>query len=297
MRRFLFLIFLAAGACTGSEPLRAVDGGGFRLPDAAPRDGGVRDSGIDAGPFVCDPACANGQVCGCIANDCGCRAPSMLGDPCDPQHPETCGAGSCVRARFMGSDIFFCSDGREGFPCSKTADICTTALGCVCYTPSSGATDCLCLEQHDPMNELCDRMVPETCPGGVCVRVEASSGGVYFLCSDGAEGRPCEVGDNSCRTSLGCTCPRIQGRDRCRCSEPAGDGEPCDINVAGSCVPPLMCYPTQLPNQGVSTTCSDGPQGGRDGGVGTPGGCDPNDPMSCPPGQVCIPTGQGFQCV
>lgn len=301
MRRVRVVLFalLAVVGCKDTPAVRGADGGAFVLPDAGFFDAGFYDAGgRDAGPFVCMPACTGGDVCGCLADDCGCHLPSQLAEPCDLSNPDTCAAPyECVRARREGVDVAICSDGREGISCSKTADICTTALGCVCYTEGSGSTDCRCLESHDPENGLCDRMVPETCPDGTCVRSIGSTGSAFFFCSDGAEGRACEAGDGSCRTSLGCTCPLVGGRERCQCSEPGGDGAACDPNVAGACSPPLMCFPSSTPD-GITTRCSSNPQGGRDGGVGGPGEmCDPNDPTSCPPGAECLFTGQGFQCV
>lgn len=299
VRRLLPLLALAAlTTCKDTSGQRGIDGGAFVLPDAGFTDAGFYDSGThDAGPFACSMTCAGNQVCGCILGDCGCHTPNGLAEPCDLQHPETCAAPfQCVRARAEGVDIDFCSDGRLGIPCSKTADICTTALGCVCYTDSTSTTDCRCLDAHDPNNGLCDRMVPETCPDGVCVRTIGTSGGAFFFCSDGAEGTPCEAGDGSCQTSLGCTCPIVFGQARCRCSEPAQAGQPCDPNVAGACVPPSMCTPQMVAGRGISTVCGDGI--GRDGGVGGPGMmCDPNDPNSCPPGSACLMTPQGFRCV
>lgn len=281
--------------CPGDDGPRLRDGGAFTLPDGGFVDASVRDTGVDAGPFQCDPACPSNQACGCILDTCGCFPRGGNLDPCDIQNPDTCGAGTtCTRARVQGRDVFLCSDGRDGNPCSKTQQTCTTELGCVCLTPSNGQTDCQCVETWVPQAGLCDRMVPETCPGGTCVRATTSGGTAFFICSDGSEGQPCEVGDNSCRTSLGCTCPRVSGRDRCACSEPAGEGEPCDFSVPGSCEAPLMCVPRQGLGGQVSTVCgSEVP----DAGTMTPG-CDPNNPGSCPPGFTCTEVpGMGFQCV
>jgi hypothetical protein len=283
--------------CKDTSGQRGIDGGAFTIPDAGFIDAGFYDSGLnDAGPYQCPVTCSGGQVCGCILGDCGCHTPKAFNEPCDVQHPETCESPfQCVRARSEGFDIDICSDGRLGIACSKTADICTTQLGCVCYTDASSTTDCRCRDAHDPNNELCDRFVPETCPNGVCVRAIGSGGGAFFFCSDGAEGRACEPGDGSCQTSLGCTCPIVFGQARCTCGEPAEAGEACDPNVAGACVAPLMCLPQQTPGRGITTVCGSGQ--GRDGGSGAPGSCDPNDPNSCPPGTACIMTAQGFQCV
>lgn len=290
----VLLVALGVAGCSGESGPRLVDGGAFVLPDAGFPDVQVYDSGIDAGPFVCDPGCGAGQACGCLEGvGCGCHAPGGNLAPCDPQHPETCAAPTvCSRTRQSGRDLYVCTDGRDGNPCSKTLETCQTALGCVCLTPPNGATDCRCTETFEDTSGLCDRMVPESCPDGVCVRTTGAGGQVYFLCSDGAPGRPCEPGDGSCRTSLGCTCPRFAGRERCLCSEPGGDGAPCDPSVPGSCVAPLMCLAQQVPDQGTSTTCS---SGSRDAGL--PPGCDPNNPGSCPPGYRCEQVQGQFQCV
>lgn len=299
-RRAILLATLLSGgvaACSGDSGPRLVDGGAFVLPDAGFRDASIPDREVDAGPFECAPACGAGEVCGCLetgaGRDCGCHPPGQNLDPCDPQHPETCGGSTvCSRTRQQGADLYVCTDGREGNPCSKTLETCTTALGCVCLTPPSGATNCSCVEDFDEGSGLCDRMVPETCPDGVCVRAPSVGGNVYFLCSDGAEGNPCEPGDGSCRTSLGCTCPLVGGRERCQCSEPGGAGALCDPSVPGACEAPLMCLPQRGPDQGTTTTCRSATPD-----AGLPPGCDPNNPGSCPPGFVCRETEGGFQCV
>jgi hypothetical protein len=289
---------LVAGlvGCSGPAGPRLVDGGAFVLPDAGFADAQVRDTGIDAGPFTCAPACGAGEACGCLTGaGCGCHPVGGNLDPCDPQHPETCAAPTvCSRARTHGADVYVCTDGRAGNPCSKTLETCTTALGCVCLTPPSGGTDCRCVETFDPGLGLCDRMVPETCVGGTCVRATGPGGQVYFVCSDGAAGQPCEVGDGSCQTSLGCTCPVISGRAACRCSEPGTmEGAPCDLAVPASCAAPLTCTARQVPDEGISTVCSGA--GGPDAGAGQP--CDPTAPVPCPPGYACVDAGGGlFRC-
>lgn len=289
-------LLVGVAACSRPDPNepRFMDGGGFRLPDAGTMMMSPPDAGpSDTGPFMCQTTCPNDQVCACLDSQCGCHPPQGYLAPCDPQVPETCASGlSCVRAR-IGIDRFICSDGREGTPCSKTADICTTRLGCVCLTDITGATNCACTEDPDPNTQLCDRMVPETC-AAVCVRAEGPGGAIYFLCSDGAEGRPCERGDGSCQTSLGCTCPLIADRERCRCSEPGQmAGAPCDVQAPGSCVSPLMCMFEQSPQVGRSTVCRN--IGPPDGGVG--GECQPGDPLSCPPGFSCVQAPGGNMCI
>jgi hypothetical protein len=287
-------VLLFAG-CSSEPGPGLVDGGGFRFPDATVRDAGdaAPDTGApDTGPFACAPACTGSEVCGCIAGDCGCHAPRTIGETCDPQEPLTCASGACVHARDNGASVDICSDGREGIACSHTADICTTALGCVCLTSPSGTTHCSCTETvpSDPL--LCDPMVPRSCPGKTCVRTIGSTGNAYFVCSDGSEGKPCDPADGSCRTSLGCTCPLVRGRTACQCSEPSGEGGPCDPSVSGSCVAPLECIVVGSMNEGRSSVCSSGGMG-LDGGVF---GCNPNDPTTCPPGQACVLGPEGYRC-
>lgn len=288
------IIIFFAVACRDAPAPRGLDGGAFQLPDAGFRDASVRDAGDhDAGPFVCDPSCAAELACGCVSGACGCLQPGGHGSACDPQAPATCAEPTaCVPVRRAGSDAFLCTDGREGSACSKTDDRCTTRLGCVCLTNASAITDCRCTETWDPAERLCDRMVPETCPGGTCVRTVGSGGRAYFLCSDGSRGQPCEANDNSCRTSLGCTCPVIAGAPRCSCSEPGAEGEPCDFRVAGSCQAPLVCGVERDLAGGNRTVCQ------REGGPGPmPGGCDPTDPESCPPGEICVWGPGGGACI
>lgn len=291
----------ALAGCSGGAGPRLIDGGAFELPDAGFKDATVRDTGVDAGPFVCAPGCVAPEVCGCLESaagrDCGCHPPASNLGACDPQSPETCLAPTvCSRTRQVGVDRFVCTDGRESNPCSKTMDICQTTLGCVCLTPPSGATNCTCTETFTDSSGLCDRMVPETCPNGTCVRVVGVGGTAYFLCSDGVEGAPCERGDGSCNTSLGCTCPVLSGREVCRCSEPGTQsGAPCDVEVPGSCAAPLMCWPQSVPEQGVSTVCASEAPGRPDGGTSLT--CDPFDPGTCPPGTICVEVEGVLQCV
>ncbi len=286
---------LCSIGCREPVAARGLDGGAFVLPDAGFRDASAPDPGdVDAGPFVCEPACEGAEVCACRGADCGCGAPGVAGDRCDPQVPASCAAPSaCVRTRQRGQDVFECTVGGEGSACSKTDDRCVTALGCVCLTPLDGRTTCTCRQTWDPAERLCDRMVPETCPGGTCVRVVGPQGTAGFSCSDGSRGQPCEPEVPSCRTSLGCTCPVFAGRQACLCSEPGEQaGEPCDPRVAGSCAPPLSCRPT--PGEGgLSSTCQ-GEPGPSDAGAGR---CDPRDPRTCPRGFVCVDLGGGLECV
>lgn len=295
------LACLGLAGCSANDGPRLVDGGDFVLPDAGFRDAEVRDTGVDAGPFVCASACGAGEVCGCLQTqaglDCGCHPPGVNLAACDPQVPESCAAPTvCSRTRQVGQDVYVCTDGRDGNPCSKTLETCQTTLGCVCLTPPSGSTNCTCTETFTDGSGLCDRAVPETCPGGTCVRAVGIGGNGYFICSDGAEGAPCEVGDGSCRTSLGCTCPVLSGREVCRCSEPGStSGAPCDPAVPGSCEAPLRCLSQSVPEQGLSTTCGTGTPGLPDAGGMV--GCDPLNPGSCPPGTVCVEVEGSLQCV
>ncbi len=288
MRRVAILLVLTA--CTKPGP-GLVDGGGFVLPDAGKRDAGTPDSGAgDSGPFVCAEPCTGGTVCGCVDRDCGCQTPAGNDELCDPQAPATCRSGlSCLRARRAGVDVYVCSNGAEGTSCSHTADICTTALGCVCLTPPTHTTDCHCVESVTSPS-LCDPLVPLSCPGNVCVRVDAP-GGAYFVCSDGALNSPCDQAQDNCQTSLGCICPLVSGRERCLCGEPSGEGGPCDPNEPASCVDGLDCVVAGNPMEGASTVCSGGPSL-PDGGIP----CDPNNPTSCPPGQICEEGPGGFTC-
>ncbi len=291
------VLLMFVGACSSDSGPRLRDGGAFVLPDAGFADATVYDTGVDAGPFECAPVCSGGAVCGCLETsgdlNCGCHAPGNNLDACDPQNPATCAAPTvCSRTRQAGRDFYVCTDGRQDNPCSKSLDTCTTALGCVCLTPPSGQTDCRCVERFDQSSGLCDRMVPETCDPGTCVRATGVGGGAYFFCSDGSVGSPCERGDGSCTTSLGCTCPVLGGREVCICSEPGVGGQPCDRSVSGSCESPLMCITQSIPEQGVTTTCGSGTP---DGGM-LPG-CDPLNLGTCPPGTRCEEVQGALQCV
>jgi hypothetical protein len=259
MKRFVPIV-LALG-CNKPGP-GLIDGGGFMLPDAGVRDVGETpiDTGVpDAGP-ICDPPCPGNET--------------------------------CAAAREHGNDVFLCTDGAENTACSHTQDLCTTALGCVCLTDPTSTTDCRCTESVSNPT-LCDRMVPESCPGKVCVRVEGPNG-VYFYCSGGASREPCDPAQDNCQTSLGCTCPLVDDIERCQCSEPAPEGAPCDINVAGACQGSLMCVVAGNPLDGRNTICTSN-SSVPDGGMPIP--CDPNNPTSCPPGQTCVETEDGFVCV
>jgi hypothetical protein len=156
---------------------------------------------------------------------------------------------------------------------------------------STGTTDCRCTESVSNPS-LCDPMVPASCPGNTCVRVEGPNG-VYFVCSDGAEGDPCDPARDNCQTSIGCICPLVDDRERCSCREPSGEGGPCDVNVPASCVAPLMCVVAGNPLEGRNTICTSGQPNFPDGGIP----CDPNNPGSCPPGQRCEEGPNGWTCV
>jgi hypothetical protein len=56
----------------------------------------------------------------------------------------------------------------------------------------------------------------------------------------------------------------------------------------------LMCVVAGNPLDGRNTICSSG-QPSTDAGMPIP--CDPNNPGSCPPGQTCVETPDGFFCV
>lgn len=299
MSRLLPLLVAMATACTSEPGPGLVDGGGFRFPDSGPIDTGtyVPDSGVpDSGPFACPLSCAGGQVCGCIDDDCGCHRPRANNETCDPQVPASCAGGlPCVRARRDGVDVTICSDGSDGTSCSHTADVCTTAFGCVCLTMPSGSTDCRCTEYISPDPAFCDPMVPGTCPNGACVRTESAVGAIYFVCSDGSEGQPCEGRtDTHCQTSLGCTCPLVRDHVDCRCSEPSGEGGPCDPDVAGSCIGTLDCRLVGDMFNGRSTVCGSDTPGGPDGGMRLE--CNPNNPTTCQPPKMCILTAEGYVC-
>ena len=293
-----FACLLVAGGCSSESAPRRVDGGAFVLPDGGFRDASFRDIGVDAGNPPCVPLCADGEACGCLelpgGRSCGCHPVGMFGDPCDPGVPETCQADlRCVASR-RGVTTYRCSDGRPGSLCSRlnVPDVCATALGCVCLTGPSGMTTCTCENEADPDNPLCDPQVPQTCTRGDCVRATGPGGITYFVCSDGSLGSPCERGSPSCRTSLGCTCPVVQGLARCQCSEPSNEGGPCDLEVAGGCLDGLFCIPQRDLN-GVSTICSsEVPDAGTND---LP--CNPLDPMPCPAGLICRQNlNGGFTC-
>jgi hypothetical protein len=116
---------------------------------------------------------------------------------------------------------------------------------------------------------------------------------VYFVCSDGAEGDPCDPGQDNCQTSIGCICPLVDDVERCSCREPSGEGGPCDVDVPASCAGGLVCILAGNPIDGRNSVCSSGQPGGPDGGIL----CDPNDPSTCPPGQSCEFGNDGWRCV
>lgn len=274
------------------------DGGGFMLPDGGFRDVGTPDSGdFDAGPYVCNPTCTSGEVCGCVGTvpSCGCHEPGTFGASCDFLHPETCADPTqCKPGRVADMTLALCTDGREGSACSKADPICSTALGCVCLTSPLGITDCTCLESIAPDTMLCDPMVAASCPGGACLRQVGSRGEAWWFCSHGAPGDPCEKSNDVCQTSLGCTCPLVAGQERCLCSEPGElEGAPCDPTVFGSCVAPLSCTLETDFELGDRTICTGGSR--PDGG--SPDECDPFDPTTCPPNTTCLRTAGRFTCV
>ena len=303
VRLLLILLVLLLSACRdGPTTRRLVDGGRFELPDsgvffdARPAPTAPDAAPRDTGPHVCESGCPDGSVCGCLDDEgCGCHAPRAFDDTCDPQHPETCGwPYECKRGRKIDGLTYICTDGREGSSCSTVDSICNTSRGCICANTPFG-TACSCQGTPGPNPLLCNLNDPATCPGGTCVRVE-TPGGVTFICSQGRRYEPCVLGDQTCRTSLGCTCPRIEGRDVCQCSEPATQaGEPCDLREPLSCEAPLRCTPVQSEQPGtVSTVCTSG--FGRDAGT-DPLACDPARPF-CPPNTTCEEVFPGnYRCV
>ena len=301
-RRAPLVAVLFLCACNRPDPRQLVDGGLFEIPDSG-RSSDARVNldahvaAVDSGPFVCDEGCPDGSVCGCIDTQpratCGCNPRAGYTESCDPQAPESCRwPYECVRARALSGTRYICSDGREGTPCSHTQDTCHTENGCVCLTTPLGVS-CSCQGSFVGENPfLCDPLVPASCPEGTCVRVEGT-GGAVFLCSGGGLNEPCRQGDQTCHTSLGCTCPVFGQREICRCSEPGtSPGDPCDIDVPGSCAPPLECEQLggDLPGQFVTECVGRGP--GADAGVTceTAGAfCTP--PQTCrdrPEGPICI---------
>jgi hypothetical protein len=303
MRTLCLILLPTLFSCTskrGDGQFR--DGGLFVWPDS----GYVFDAGrrlsdgpiTDTGPHLCAPACATGEVCACLlsgASNCGCHPPQDYQQRCDPQVPRSCKDDfSCVKARVVSGTVYLCSDGRPGTPCSKTQASCNSSGGCVCLaTPFGVACQCQGANNIDPF--LCDPQVPISCPNGTCVQVDAPSG-AYFMCSDGTENQPCEIGDSSCITSLGCTCPFQQSRRVCRCSEPGmAAGDLCDPSVVGSCVDGFNCETRgDAIEEGFTSECV--PADWMMSGEEDPFACDPNRPL-CPPGFDCEEVEQGtFRC-
>lgn len=285
------VLFLCA--CSRPDARQLADGGLFEIPDSG-RSADARVfldahvAAVDSGPYVCEEGCPDGSVCGCIDTQpratCGCNPRGGYTAACDPQAPESCKwPFECVRARSLSGVRFICSDGREGTPCSHTEDTCHTENGCVCLTTPLGLS-CSC--QGSVVGEnpfFCDPLVPSSCPEGTCVRVEAS-GGAVFLCSGGEVNEPCVRGDQTCHTSLGCTCPLIGTREICRCSEPGtAPGDPCDISVEGSCAAPLTCRRLGGDQPGEGVTECVGRTQTADGGVD----CTAAGEL-CGPGMVCV---------
>lgn len=301
----LLSLLVVLGACnkrtgTGRE---LADGGAFELPDS----GWFFDASTvrfsdaaapDTGPFQCNRTCGDAQICGCLDTPpnptCGCNARAGYAEPCDPQVEDSCKFPfRCVIARKLEGTRYICSDGREGTPCSNTNDTCMTQNGCTCLSTPFGLA-CSCRGPTTGSALFCDPRVAMPCREGTCVRVRSSPMD-FFICSDGGKDEPCQPGDNSCHTSLGCTCPTVAGREVCRCSEP-GDvaGDACDPAVPMSCRAPLACRP--IPDQelgGFSTVCAGAgtPDGGTD-----PLACDPMRP-SCPPSYECVEVTPGrYRC-
>jgi hypothetical protein len=308
MRARLGLVSISCGlllaACEGGAQ-SLPDGGVFQIPDSGfIYDSGppvVPDSGVtDSGPFVCNTTCESGTVCGCPdtpSPSCGCNPPATYAAACDPQVAESCRAPyHCVVVRKLSGPVYQCTDGREGAHCSHADESCTTALGCVCQSDFLG-TQCMCRGDPGENPTTCDVMVPASCPNGTCVRVEVQ-GHAYFVCSDGARYQPCVRGDNSCQTSLGCTCAFAGAHEICTCSEPGTSaGEPCDPREPDSCVPPLVCQTRFDEEHGghVSECTSSSGPGRGDGGI-NPYECDPEMPM-CPPMFTCEESRAGqFRC-
>ena len=298
------LSFLLAMACTDSRLTQdGIDGGAFVLPDSGyVYDGGTRNTDLgvpDSGPHTCDDECEENEVCACLMSgesNCGCHLPQAYQARCDPQVQESCLSPlECVRGRLTSGYIYLCSDGRAGTPCSKTQDTCTTSNGCVCLSTPFGVTcECQGRTNVDPL--FCDPQVPASCPNGTCVRVDSPSG-AYYQCSDGTVNQPCERGDGSCVTSLGCTCPIQGSRPMCRCSEPGTEaGDLCDPMVMGSCVEGLNCEVRgNALEEGYISECV--PENWMMGGGDMdPFACDPNAPL-CPPGFDCEEVMEGvFRC-
>ncbi len=291
-RRVALLVLLVSACANDKNDGTLKDGGGFVFPDSGYiYDGGparqfIRDAGPpDTGPHECNPTCPVSQICGCLPSGggaaCGCHPRQGYAAACDPQVPESCKwPFDCVKARVAEGNIFLCSDGREGTPCSTTQDTCRTSNGCACLSTPFG-TACSCQGDPGPSPLLCDPNVPGTCPDGTCVRVEGPN--PFYICSDGAEHEPCVVGDGSCRTSLGCTCPFSGGRRVCRCSEPGTTaGDACDLMVMQACLPPLECAVRGDPIEGFYSECND-----PNGMSGNDFLCDPMLPM-CPPMYQCV---------
>lgn len=289
------------GACSeGGTGTPVADGGGFALPDAqsspadaaAPRDVGPA---VDAGPFVCEPACPAGQVCACpdtFPLRCGCVEPASLSRPCDPAAPESCQAGLvCVEALKYGRYEHVCSDGSEGTPCSRREPSCTTTNGCVCISGSPLGTSCAC--QGAPRaGGPCDPNAPMPCPTTMtCVPVSAGAQSTWY-CSDGGDGSPCVPLEHEahCETELGCTCPIYRGTPMCVCRNRGTNGQLCDPTIAGACLPGLECRlepDGDTPDQRTS----------RCFGQPTEIPCDPLNPGSCPLGWSCTPgSGGQYSC-
>ena len=297
----LLVLGLLVACSKDKQGDQLANGGAFVWPDSGYiYDGGTRvhDAGApDSGPLVCTPPCATSEICACLLNgggNCGCHEPQGFRDRCDPQVPASCKTPfDCVKARVASGPVYLCSDGRVGAPCSKTEESCNTSNGCVCLsTPFGVACQCQGAQTANPL--LCDPQVPESCPDGTCVRVDSGTG-PFHLCSDGSEHEPCELGDGSCRTSLGCTCPFEGSKRVCRCSEPGDEpGDACDPTVTGSCVDGMSCETRGNPIEGgYNSECV---PAGTMGGMTNPFDCDPNAPM-CPPGFDCEEVEPGsFRC-
>ncbi|MBI2377021.1 MAG: hypothetical protein HYV07_23675 [Deltaproteobacteria bacterium] len=292
---------LLLSACSETySGLGPLDGGAFIVPDS----GRIVDARVvdaeapDTGPFECSPKCEAGRVCECLPAGCGCHLPVGFGDTCDPQVASTCQDGlTCVRMREVTGSRFACTDGRPGSACSRDSDsVCQTPDGCLCRT-LNGTVACECDPSPIDGTGLCDKEKRATCTAGEsCVR-RADPLGSTFICSDGSSGDPCEEGDQTCQTSLGCSCPFVEGREACQCSDVGEAGDPCDPSLgAEGCVSPLQCVVVARGNPpGPTTICGSG--GVPDAGP-IIGSCDPFAPDPCPPGQTCVGIGSGqFRCL
>ncbi|MBI4822353.1 MAG: hypothetical protein HY791_39195 [Deltaproteobacteria bacterium] len=295
------LALAALTACSesysGNGP---ADGGAFVIPDSGHFvDARVFDAEApDTGPFRCKPACGASEVCTCLPDGCGCHQPAAFLQTCDPQVAASCTNGlTCIRARQVEGSSFLCSDGRTDSPCSRDSDsLCQTPFGCICRA-QNGSVSCSCDPTPVDSTGLCDLEEPATCVEGESCAKRSDPIGSTWLCSDGSAGEPCTEDRPTCKTALGCTCPFVEGREVCQCTELGQAGDPCDPSLgADGCVPPLQCIVISEGNPpGPSTVCGTG--GPPDAGPIVTS-CDPFDPNSCPPGLTCVGIGSGrYRCL